>query len=122
MRSIVHYTADEYGSVKVKLAEVLDRRGITRNRLRESCAGENGPESVGSFGLASGVFFGCMGYRLRENRFSLLAQTEGEIFLLSGETERIFFGKDEKILDRSPASYSMIRGKGGVPYENQGGL
>lgn len=56
MRSIVHYTADEYGSVKVKLAEVLDRRGITRNRLRESCAGENGLESVGSFGLASGVF------------------------------------------------------------------
>lgn len=34
MKSIVHYTADEYGSVKVKLAEVLDRRGITRNRLR----------------------------------------------------------------------------------------
>lgn len=93
MKSIVHYTADEYGSVKVKLAEVLDRRGITRNRLRESCAGENGLESVGSFGLASGVFFGCMGYRLRKNRFSLLAQTEGENFFIIGRDGAHFFRK-----------------------------
>ena len=98
MKSIVHYTADEYGSVKVKLAEVLDRRGITRNRLRESCAGENGLESVGSFGLASGVIFGCMGYRLRENRFSLLDRPKGRIFLLSGETERFFSERMKKYL------------------------
>ena len=95
MKSIVHYTADEYGSVKVKLAEVLDRRGITRNRLRESCAGENGLESVGRFGLASGVVFGCMGYRLRKNRFSLLAQTEGEIFY-SRERRSAFFSERMK--------------------------
>ena len=34
VRSIISYQVDEYGSVKVKLAEVLNRRGITRNRLK----------------------------------------------------------------------------------------
>lgn len=34
MKRIVHYTAEEYGGVKVKLAEVLESRGVTRNRLR----------------------------------------------------------------------------------------
>ncbi len=34
IRSIVSYQTDEYGSVRVKLAEILDSRGITRNRLR----------------------------------------------------------------------------------------
>lgn len=34
VRSIISYQIDEYGSVKVKLAEVLNSRGITRNRLR----------------------------------------------------------------------------------------
>ena len=34
VRSIISYRMDEYGSVKVKLAEVLDGRGITRNRLK----------------------------------------------------------------------------------------
>lgn len=34
VRSIVNYHMDEYGSVKVKLADVLDSRGITRNRLK----------------------------------------------------------------------------------------
>lgn len=34
VRSIINYRIDEYGSVKVKLAEVLNSRGITRNRLR----------------------------------------------------------------------------------------
>ncbi len=34
MRSIVQYRAGEYGSVKVKLAQALDSRGVTRNRLR----------------------------------------------------------------------------------------
>ena len=34
VRSIISYRIDEYGSVKVKLAEVLNSRGITRNRLR----------------------------------------------------------------------------------------
>ena len=34
VRSIISYQVDESGSVKVKLAEVLDSRGITRNRLR----------------------------------------------------------------------------------------
>ena len=33
-RSLVSYHIGEYGSVKVKLAEVLDSRGITRNHLR----------------------------------------------------------------------------------------
>ena len=33
-KSIIHYQTEEYGSVKVKLADVLNRRGITRNRLR----------------------------------------------------------------------------------------
>ena len=33
MKSIVHYHTDEYGSIKVKLAETLDNRGVTRNRL-----------------------------------------------------------------------------------------
>lgn len=34
VRSIIRYQTEEYGSVKVKLAEALDSRGITRNRLR----------------------------------------------------------------------------------------
>lgn len=34
LKSIVRCQIEEYGSVKVKLAEVLDSRGITRNRLR----------------------------------------------------------------------------------------
>lgn len=33
-RSIVSYSLNEYGHVKVKLAELLESRGITRNRLR----------------------------------------------------------------------------------------
>ena len=33
-KSIVSYQTKEYGCVKVKLAEILDRHGITRNRLR----------------------------------------------------------------------------------------
>lgn len=121
MRSIVHYTADEYGSVKVKLAEVLDRRGITRNRLRESCAGENGPESVGSFGLASGVFLAVWDIDCGKIVSPFWHRPKGRFFII-GRDGALFFGKDEKILDRSPASYSMIRVKGGVPYENQGGL
>ena len=36
LRGIIHYHADdEYGSIKVKLAEVMDSQGITRNRLCE---------------------------------------------------------------------------------------
>lgn len=122
MRSIVHYTADEYGSVKVKLAEVLDRRGITRNRLRESCAGENGLESVGSFGLASGVFLAVWDIDCGKIVSPFWHRPKGRIFLLSGETERFFSERMKKYLTVPPASYSMIRGKGGVPYENQGGL
>ena len=34
VRSIISYQVDEYGSVNVKLAEMLDNRGITRNRLK----------------------------------------------------------------------------------------
>jgi len=34
IKSIVSYQTKEYGYVKVKLAEVLAERGITRNRLR----------------------------------------------------------------------------------------
>lgn len=33
LKSIIRYQTEEYGSVKVKLAELLDERGITRNRL-----------------------------------------------------------------------------------------
>ena len=33
-RSIVSYRLNEYGRVRVKLAELLEDRGITRNRLR----------------------------------------------------------------------------------------
>jgi DNA-binding Xre family transcriptional regulator len=33
-KSIVSYQTHEYGSIRVKLKEVLDSRGITRNRLR----------------------------------------------------------------------------------------
>lgn len=33
-KSIIRYQTEEYGRVRVKLAQVLDRRGITRNRLR----------------------------------------------------------------------------------------
>ena len=34
LKSIVEYRTTEYGCVKVKLAEALERRGITRNHLR----------------------------------------------------------------------------------------
>ena len=34
LKSVVHYQTEEYGHIKVKLAEVLDSCGITRNRLR----------------------------------------------------------------------------------------
>lgn len=33
-KSIIQYHTEEYGRVRVKLAEALDSRGITRNRLR----------------------------------------------------------------------------------------
>ena len=33
-KSIVSYQTTEYGVIRVKLAEVMDRKGITRNRLR----------------------------------------------------------------------------------------
>ena len=33
-RSIISYHVGEYGRVKVKLANLLDARGITRNRLK----------------------------------------------------------------------------------------
>lgn len=33
-KSIIRYQTEEYGRVRVKLAEMLERRGITRNRLR----------------------------------------------------------------------------------------
>ncbi len=33
-KSIIRYQTEEYGWVQVKLAQVLDSRGITRNRLR----------------------------------------------------------------------------------------
>ncbi len=33
IKSIVTYRVGEYGKVTVKLAKVLDSRGITRNRL-----------------------------------------------------------------------------------------
>ena len=32
-KSIITYTTQEYGSVKVKLSKVLDGKGITSNRL-----------------------------------------------------------------------------------------
>ena len=33
LREIVHFQMEEYGNVRIKLAEVMDSRGITRNRL-----------------------------------------------------------------------------------------
>lgn len=33
-KSIVSYQTSEYGAIRVKLAEFMDRNGITRNRLR----------------------------------------------------------------------------------------
>ena len=33
-KSIVSYQVSEYGRVRVKLSELLESRGITRNRLR----------------------------------------------------------------------------------------
>ena len=33
MKRIIHYQTEEYGYIKVKLAEVLESRGITRNKL-----------------------------------------------------------------------------------------
>ncbi len=34
LKSIIQYHTEEYGRVRVKLEEVLTKRGITRNRLR----------------------------------------------------------------------------------------
>lgn len=34
LKSIISYQTAEYGSIKVKLGEIMDQRGITRNRLR----------------------------------------------------------------------------------------
>ena len=34
LKPIVTYNMQEYGSIRVKLREALDNRGITRNRLR----------------------------------------------------------------------------------------
>lgn len=34
LKSIIQYQMQEYGHIKVKLAEVLDSRKITRNKLR----------------------------------------------------------------------------------------
>ena len=34
LKSIVSYQTQEYGRVRVKLAELLEEKGITRNRLR----------------------------------------------------------------------------------------
>jgi len=34
IKSIVSYQTKEYGRVRVKLAEVMERKGVTRNRLR----------------------------------------------------------------------------------------
>ena len=34
LKSIIQYQTQGYGRIKVKLAEMLDIRGITRNRLR----------------------------------------------------------------------------------------
>ena len=34
LRGIIRYQTKEYGRVQVKLAQMLDSRGITRNRLR----------------------------------------------------------------------------------------
>ena len=34
LKSIIQYQTQEYGYIKVKLAEMLDSRGITRNKLR----------------------------------------------------------------------------------------
>lgn len=34
LKGIISYHTEEYGRIRVKLAEVLDSRGITRNRLR----------------------------------------------------------------------------------------
>ena len=33
-KSIIRYQTEDYGYNKVKLAELLDSRGVTRNRLR----------------------------------------------------------------------------------------
>ena len=33
-KSIVSYQTAEYGSIRVKLAEVMEKQGITRNKLR----------------------------------------------------------------------------------------
>lgn len=34
LKSIIQYQTTEYGQVIVKLSEVMDRRSVTRNRLR----------------------------------------------------------------------------------------
>ena len=34
LKSVVQYELREYGHVRVKLAELLEKRGITRNHLR----------------------------------------------------------------------------------------
>ena len=33
-KTILSYQTTEYGRIRVKLAQVMDRRGVTRNRLR----------------------------------------------------------------------------------------
>ncbi len=32
-KSIIRYQTEEYGRIRVKLAQLLDQRGLTRNRL-----------------------------------------------------------------------------------------
>lgn len=34
LKSIISYHTEEYGCIRVKLAEILNSRGITRNRLK----------------------------------------------------------------------------------------
>lgn len=34
LNGIIQYAVEDYGCVKVKLADMLQKRGITRNRLR----------------------------------------------------------------------------------------
>ena len=33
-KCIIRYQTEEYGRIRVKLSEIMDARGITRNRLR----------------------------------------------------------------------------------------
>lgn len=34
LKSIISYQTAKYGSIKIKLGEIMDQRGITSNRLR----------------------------------------------------------------------------------------